>query len=178
MILTIKERMGRLFAQHRDKKLRWLMIVGLAGILLIALSEWLPHHTRQTTVTRDSVEVLSAAQVEEALEARIAALIAKVDGVGECHVMITLESGSRFVYAAEQTYNGTAESHAQSEKTLLVETDAGPVGLLVTEVQPTVKGVAVVCSGGADPTVREQVVGLVSAALNISTGRICVAKQK
>lgn len=178
MIEQIKTGLRRLFSQNKDKKLRFLVLLGLVGILLIALSEWLPRRTSQEGAPSSVGGTVSVAQVESALEKRIAALIGQVDGVGDCRVMVTLESGSRFVYAADQTYNGTADNYGGSEKTLLVETDSGPVGLLVTEIQPSVKGVAIVCDGGGDPAVCRQVTGLVSAAFNISSGRICVAKQK
>lgn len=178
MTEQIKASFRRLFAQNKDKKLRLLVIVGLVGILLIALSEWLPRRSARTEEPQTTDVAVSVAQVEAALEKRIGALIAQVDGVGDCHVMVTLESGSRFVYAADSTYNNTAENNSGSEKTLLVETDSGPVGLLVTEIQPSVKGVAIVCDGGGDLAVCRQVTGLVSAAFNISSGRVCVAKQK
>ncbi len=177
MTEQIKAPFRRLFAQGKDKKLRLLVILGLIGILLIALSEWLPRRPRAET-EQPTDGTVSVAQVEAALEERITALIGQVDGVGDCRVMVTLESGSRFVYAADRTYNDTAENNSGSEKTLLVETDSGPVGLLVTEIQPSVKGVAIVCDGGGDPAVCRQVTGLVSAAFNISSGRVCVAKQK
>ncbi len=170
MTQGIKERWRRWFGANTDKKLRVLLLLGLLGIALIALSEWLP--SREASGGAADGKTVSVAQVEEALEQRISALIGRVAGVGDCRVLVTLESGSRFVYAAEQSQSGSASS----EKTLLVETDAGPVGLLITEVQPSVKGVAVVCGGGDDPTVREQVTGLICAAFNISSGRVGVAK--
>lgn len=178
MTEQLKTAFRRLFAQNKDKKLRVLIIIGLVGILLIALSEWLPRRETKKQEQPLTVGAVSAVQVEAALEERITALIRRVEGVGDCRVMVTLESGSRFVYAADRTYNNAVGGDSGSEKTLLVQTDDGPVGLLVTEIQPSVKGVAVVCDGGGDPAVCRQVTGLVSAAFNISSGRICVAKQK
>ncbi len=178
MIEEMKTGFRRLFSQNKDKKLRLLVILGLVGILLIALSEWLPRRSSREDTETPTGGTVSVAQVENALEQRITALIREVDGVGDCLVMVTLESGSRFVYAADQTHSDAAGSTGSSEKTLLVETDSGPVGLLVTEIQPSVKGVAIVCDGGGDPAVCRQVTGLVSAAFNISSGRVCVAKQK
>ena len=178
MTEQLKTAFRRLFGQNKDKKLRVLMTVGLVGILLIALSEWLPRRETKEQGQSLTADTVSAAQVESALEERISALIRRVEGVGDCRVMVTLESGSRFVYAADRTYNNAAGTDSGSEKTLLVQTDDGPVGLLVTEIQPSVKGVAVVCDGGGDPAVCRQITGLVSAAFNISSGRICVAKQQ
>ncbi len=166
----------RLWASLRDRKARWLLWLGLAGMVVIALSEWVPSGAGQTD-SPASVAV-SASAVEQALEARIAALVSRVAGVGDCRVMVTLESGSRYVYASEQSYSGPANNRGGSEKTITVQTDTGPVGLLVTEIQPTVKGVAVVCAGGGNEAVREQVRSLICAALNISSGRVFVAEQQ
>ncbi len=174
MMQKIRGWFRRLFAAGGDKKYRLPVVLGLVGILIIALSEWLPSADAPSQETA----AVSAAAVERALEDRITSLISRVRGVGECSVMVTLESGSRYVYAAEQSYTGGKDAYTGSEKTLLVETDTGPVGLLVTEIQPTVKGVAVVCVGGDNAAVREQVSGLICAALNISSGRVCVARQQ
>lgn len=176
MIQKLSNAAQRVFGESKDKRRRILVAVGLVGILLIALSEWFPRNSVKQSAKH--TQTLSASEVESALEKRIASLIGQVQGVGDCRVMVTLESGSRFVYAAEQGYSEGTDSYTASEKTLYVDTENGPVGLLVTEIQPTVKGVAVVCGGGDDPTVREQVIRLVSAAFNISSGRVCVAKQK
>ena len=65
-----------------------------------------------------------------------------------------------------------------SESYLTVDTDTGPVGLLLTHVQPTVKGVAVVCDGGGNAAVQQRVIQVVSTAFHISERRVCVVKQE
>ena len=49
-------------------------------------------------------------------------------------------------------------------------------GLLVKEIQPTVRGVVIVCEGGDDPAVQEQITDAVTTALNISTKRVSISK--
>ncbi len=176
MMQEMRDKCRRWFAGNKDRKIRIFIAIGLVGIGLIALSEWLPR--RQAADTPVAGTAVSVAQVEAALEDRMTALIRQVAGVGDCRVLVTLESGSRFVYAGEQNYAGGADTYNLGEKTLVVETDSGPVGLLVTEIQPRVNGVAVVCDGGDNPAVCQQVTALVCAALNISSGRVCVAKQQ
>ena len=160
----------------KDRLLRVLLWVGLAGMLLIGLSELLPSRNSEESA---AAVTLTASQVEQALEQRITALLRQVEGVGSCRVMVTLESDARAVYAADTVSSAGADgSTTLSESYLTVDTDAGPVGLLLTRIQPTVKGVAVVCDGGDSDAVRQQVIQVVATAFHISERRVCVAKQK
>lgn len=160
----------------KDKVVRYLLWIGLAGIFLIALSEIFPREKGKDTA--DPVTV-SGDQVEAALEERITALLRQVEGVGSCRVMVTLESGSRAVYAADTvSATGADGSASLSESYLKVDTDTGPAGLLLTHVQPTVKGVAVVCDGGGNAAVQQRVIQVVSTAFHISERRVCVVKQE
>ena len=160
----------------KDRLLRVLLWVGLAGMLLIGLSELLPSRNSEESA---AAVTLTASQVEQALEQRITALLRQVEGVGSCRVMVTLESGTRMVYAADAVSSTGADGAASlSESYLTVDTDAGPVGLLLTRIQPTVKGVAVVCDGGDSDAVRQRVIQVVSTAFHISERRVCVVKQE
>lgn len=153
---------------------RFLVVLGLVGILLLALPELLPGRATASETTA----TVTAEAVELALEQRITALISQVEGVGTCRVMVTLERGEQVMYAADITTQSDDASSSREESVLVVDTDAGPVGLPVTRLQPAVKGVAVVCQGGDDPMVSKQVIDLVSTAFHISDRRVCVAKQK
>ena len=48
--------------------------------------------------------------------------------------------------------------------------------LAVTEVQPTVKGVVVVCPGGEEPVVQQRIISAVTTALDISSKRVFVTR--
>lgn len=161
----------------KDKWMRLLIWLGLVGILLIAVSEWMP--SRRQEAEEDTSAALTATQVEQALEQRITTLLRQVEGVGSCRVMVTLESDVQTVYATDTVSAvGADESTSYSEHYLTVDTDEGPVGLLLTHLQPTVKGVAVVCNGGDDPVVQQRVIQVVSTAFHISERRVCVVKQE
>ena len=143
-------------------RLRWLLVIGLVGMLLIGLSEWVGTAPKE----EPGDCVVSVQQVEEALEQRLTALLSRVDGVGDCYVMVTLEQGVQQVYASERS--------SGSESVLTVSTDSGPVGLLITEIQPIIKGVVVVCDGAEDEEVRERVTAAVATAFNLSSRRVYV----
>ena len=166
-----------LTANGKNRALRWLVVLGVAGILLIALSEWLPGRSRaQADAASPAAVPVEASAVEAALEKRITAMLDGVQGVGSCRVMVTLEQGVQQVYAAEQSHSSGTQADSSAEKTITVETASGPGGLPVTQLQPTVRGVAVVCDGGDDPAVAERVTRLITAALDIPSRRVCVVK--
>ncbi len=167
------QKISSLFSRLRkpgEQKHRWLILLGLVGILLVGLTEWLPFQRAQNPHSDTGDAPLSAAAVETALEERIGALLDGVQGVGDCQVMVTLEQGVQQIYAADTAVSPSGSS----EQILTVATENGPVGLPVTQVQPVVKGVAVVCTGGGDPVVCERVTELVATVFNISSRRVCV----
>lgn len=150
-------------------RVRVLVAVGLVGMGLIALSELWP--TDGGKESREPSITVTATEAELALEERIAALLGQVAGVGKCRVLVTLERDTQKVYAA----NTATSANGSSEQVLVVDTDTGPVGLPLTTLLPTVKGVAVVCAGGDDPAVCQRVVEVVATAFHISDRRVCVA---
>ena len=160
---------------HKDKTVRILLWLGVAGIILIGVSDLWPAREGQekTAVT------LTAGQVEQALEERITALLRRGEVVGGCRVMVTLESDTQSVYAADTvSATGADGAVSLSEQYLTVDTATGPVGLLLTRIQPTVKGVAVVCDGGGNTAVQQRVIQVVSTAFHISERRVCVVQSE
>ncbi len=156
---------------------RCIVIVGAVGILLIFLSELLPAREKTAeTVTADTDTYVRT------LEERLTETVSRIDGVGACRVMVTLQNGVEYVYASEEKTGsdykteGDALSRADDneQSVILVQTDRGYEGLLVTELQPTVKGVVVVCEGGGDAVVQERVRAALCAVLNVTDKRVCV----
>lgn len=156
---------------------RCIVIVGAIGIGLIFLSEWFPRREKtEKAVTEDTATYV------QTLEERLTETISRIDGVGACRVMVTLENGVEYVYASEEKTGsdykteGDALSRADDneQSVILVQTDQGYEGLLVTELQPTVKGALVVCEGGGDAVVQERVRAALCAVLNVTDKRVCV----
>ena len=106
----------------------------------------------------------SSAEVQDAsvrfytrtMEERIEALCEELSGVREAHVLLTLESGVEYVYADGGAWDRESP-------------------LLLQEISPQIRGVAVICTGGDDSAVRLTITELLSAALGIPSSRIRVA---
>jgi len=169
---------------QNGKGLKAACILGAVGVLCIGLSSWLP----QDKEKENTVAARTAEQYCEQMENRLSSLLNDMEGVGDCQVYVTLENGVEYVYATEQKNNSDREEDVNCEDTrltqrddsestaILIDTDNGREGLLVTEIQPTVRGVVVVCEGGDNEEVRARVLQAVTVALNISSKRVCITK--
>ena len=99
-----------------------------------------------------------------ALERRIALFCAQVEGVGEVSVAVSLESGYRRIYARED------------DSYVMVGSGASRAMVYLSEEPPRLSGIAIVCEGGGDPTVRQRLIGLLSAAYGIGSNKIYIAE--
>lgn len=158
---------ARLCAALADEKQRvnLLVCMGLAGLLLLAVSSWLPADS-STQSAAPAAMTDSTADYAAELETRLTALISRVEGAGKTAVMVTLESGSESIYATD--------SDGSSTHVLLGS--GGADGLVETVETPRVLGVAVVCEGGGSAAVQSRVTALVQALTGIGTNHITVAK--
>lgn len=158
--------------------------IGVLGMVLILLSEWLPSGAKETATVPQKTAEGYRTEIEE----RLGVLLSGMQGVGNCQVYVTLESGVEYVYAKEQKENSdysenknegsekVSRSDNTQENIIIIDKKGEKTGLLLTEIQPQVKGVVVVCDGGDNAAVSERVVVAVTTALNISSRRVCVTK--
>lgn len=126
------------------KKTPGLLRMGLILLLGVGLLIFASGHGRSETQA-DAEGELSA--YGEALEKRLEEMCEQVVGVGDARVMVTFESG------AQVEYQGSSESYTRP---------------------PKVQGVTVLCSGGAEASVRASLSGMLSALLGIGASRICI----
>ena len=124
------------------------------------------------------------------LEKNLETIVSNIKGAGNSKVLVTIESTTETVYATEEKKNKEAsEDKTNGETTRRKECDdcekkyitvkdsnGTEKALAVTEIQPRIKGVIVVCAGGDDPLVQQRVINAVTTALNITSKRVCVTK--
>ncbi len=116
------------------------------------------------TQKQDSTDEVS--YYSKILEERVEELILEMSDVDSVSVLITLENSGETVYAQNRDGNS-------SEYVLFAGND-GETGLKLSEINPTVRGIAVVCSNGDNIAVKEKITSMLASALGISTNRITV----
>ena len=85
--------------------------------------------TPQTAAAENADE--ETARYEEKLRERVLAIVSQIDGVGEAHVSVTLDSGIEYVYAKEEKQDtdtrdgasGSTTTRASSEDKLIIVED-------------------------------------------------------
>lgn len=163
-----------------------LLLVGMAGVLLIFLSQFWPSSSKPNSSSTSSSKS-TAADYTTQLEGNLRGIIGNIQGVGRVQVMVTLESGVQYEYEQNQktTSSRTATSgdNAQTQEntdneqnTVLADNGSGAQQPLIkTEMQPAVKGVVVVCDGGNNPAVQDEVLQTVMTALNLPATSISIS---
>ena len=171
---------------HSERGRRWIIALGIAGIGLIFLSSVFPKTDKTAAArTSSSSDTVTAAEYTAQLEQRLADTIGQVAHAGNCKVMITLENGVRYQYAQEEkternrTANGDANRTEEKDNTqrsyVIVDSGAnGKQPLIVTVIQPEIKGVVVVCGGASDAETEQRIINVVTTALGVSSTRVCV----
>ncbi len=179
-LLKIKEKLPK-------SKSTFLVILGLLGMVLILISSF---DIGQYNSGKESENTLQTATDKsdgyaERLELRLEKIISDMLGGSEVSVLITLESGSEYVYADEiktdadvtkdQSALKTQESDSNYKTYVIVkDADGNEQPLVVTEKMPIIRGVVIVCENGQTSNVAAAVRLAVKSALNVDDSKICV----
>lgn len=172
-----------------DKFKNIIIIAGLIGIALIFLSSFIKVPSSQEKQDQPST-VMTTDEYARQLEGSLTDLISSIQGAGTAKVLVTLENGVETKYATEEKTNSEiseeksngettrSQQSGDSEIKYITVRDANGAerALATTEIQPTVKGVVVVCSGGENPVVQQRIIDAVTTALNVSSKRVCVTR--
>lgn len=165
-----------------SKKAFIIVFAGLLGLMLIVLSEFIPKGKSNKNDDDSSIVADSAYSnnFKKETEKELKEIISKIDGVGEVSLMLTLDGTTEYVYAEDvdtQTdENSSSKSDKYKNEVIIVDSDGNETALVKKIIEPKIKGVVIVCTGGGNLEVKERVIKAVSSALNISTNNICVEK--
>ena len=154
-----------------DKKAMFIIFVGLLGMILIMLSGSGSENKLETENNNQQI-ILS----ERELAYDVEKFIENIDGAGKSKVILTFDSFEEKVYAIDknETFNQNGNSDVENEY-VIIDNDKGEGGLQLKILSPKIRGVAVLCKGGDNPVVKEQIITAISALFDISTNKISVA---
>ena len=169
-----------------------IIVAGFIGIALIFISGFFKNDNTSAAKTASSQPAVTAEQYTSQLESSLTDLVTRIQGAGTAKVLVTLERSTQYVYATEEKKSnqttedksgGTSTKNEANDDTqttyiIVKDADGAQKAIPVTEVQPVIKGVVVVCDGGDNPTVQQNIISAVTTALDITSVRVCVIKAK
>lgn len=162
----------------REKLTKIIVIAGIIAVLGIFLSESFASSKKEEKAKTPSVST-DRSEYETEIEDRLQNILSEIDGIGECKVMVTLESSSQNVYSSDRETSadeGEKDSSFSESSKYVVLDDDGEKALLEKEIEPRVRGVIVVCGGADNVVVKQSVIDCVSAGLGISSANISVVR--
>jgi stage III sporulation protein AG len=170
-----------------ERRVRVVVALGLAGMLLILIGNFVGERGDTAQTQPDDTSASFVSETEE----RLQQILSQVRGVGKVNVLVTLESGSKAVYAVNEkqtqevvsTYaDGTIfreeETGDLEQSYLLVDSGSGKAPLILTNTEPTVRGVVVVCEGASSAVTRAAVLDAVTTALGVGANQVCILEYK
>lgn len=186
--MNIKKNAVKLKEMLPKSKSSLLIIVGIIGLLLVLLSTFSQNRGKIDDEQSSSAKTQTNHSDDEYvlnLEKRLENIISDMLGGTSVNVMITLESGTRYVYANEvKTDAGTKDDRSslkteqsdsnQQTYVVMKDSDGNEQALLVTEIMPVVRGVVIVCESGQTDSVSSAVRTAVQSALDIDAEKICI----
>lgn len=158
-----------------DRKKLIIAMVALLGIILIVISSAGEEGASDEETTQQQTE-FSESEYTAMLEQRLEETVSSLYGAGRSRVMVTLECDYETVYARDGSYSKDEASSDEKSEYIIIDSSQQEDGLVLKTVTPRVRGVAVLCEGGNDPYVCEQVSQMLSALLDLGSNRISVSK--
>ncbi len=170
----VKQRLSTLVSRY---KYILLMILVGAGLMLFPSGGKEADHAAIQSQTEESSYSLNETQQH------MEKILSRIDGVGRAEVMLTVSSGSQFIYQEDQevSYSGTAnapEDYTSQTGTVLL--DRGSIGqeaLQTQEIYPPYVGALVVCDGAGNSGTTLKVKEAVSVLTGLGADRISVVKR-
>ncbi len=161
-----------------DKKITVIVILGICGILLISFSEFGKKKNEETVTAVSQENETDNTDYTAELEKKLTDIISSIENAGEVKVMLTLKGSKENVYAVNENIKNDENSNNYSNTYVIIDNKNTKEGIKIKILEPEVQGVAVVCSGGDIPYVREQIINAVTTVLGIGTNKVSVSKMK
>lgn len=168
------------------KNPKLLIAFGVFGLILLIIPTFLGTSKKESGKS-NSENTIKTEEYRKNLQEEVLKIVKSISGDKKATVVITLENSVKYSYADSldtQSSNSCGtntqnESSSSSKTYLTVRNDDGSeTPLIVTEIMPEVRGVAIVCEGGDDAILAEKISNAVKAALNITSKRVYIVGGK
>ena len=136
------------------KSIIFVVALALIGIALIFGSSLIEDSGTESSIQLDYEKYVSS------LEEKIERFLLKIQGISKAEVIITLDTSSEQIYAQS------------NDSYVIIDKESGESPISITEIYPTVRGIAIACTNGNSDEMKVKITKIISAYLDIPTNRI------
>ena len=136
------------------KSIIFVVALALIGIALIFGSSLIEDSGTESSIQLDYEKYVSS------LEEKIERFLLKIQGISKAEVIITLDTSSEQIYAQS------------NDSYVIIDKESGESPINITEIYPTVRGIAIACTNGNSDEMKVKITKIISAYLDIPTNRI------
>ena len=167
---------------YKNQKI--IVILFIIGVILLIVPSFFKHKKNKIIETSGNQEFV------EKIQNDIADMVSNIEGAGKSKVLITLDEGEEIIYLAEKKENSQVITDENSynqnlkrktddiEKKYITTKDSNgnETPVIIKKIEPKIRGAVISCQGAKNPEVRENIIKMVSVALDINSSKICVTK--
>lgn len=161
-----------LFAYVKKQKgAAFVVIIALVGLLLLVM----PEKTDQSSVSDQTTRLNG---YEYKMETKIADLCSSIKGVSSVKVNVYFNSGFESVYAFDEESKSTSNGLNSEKKYVTLGSGNQESMVCLYERMPSIAGVAIVCKGGGNSLIANEIINLISSAFEVPKNKIYVTEGK
>lgn len=188
----------------RSNTIRWILIVGLVGFIIMILNSFVqvkevdPLSESRASPQEQTEPVLGKAKessdfqtIEETIEMRIKDILEKIVGVGVVDVLVTVDSTAEMIFdrntkdaqqITDETDANGAKRHitdvTRSGDIVFYEVSGNQTPIEIKKVKPKIRGVLIVANGAENVVVKKLIKEAVERGLSVAAHRISIVPRK
>jgi stage III sporulation protein AG len=164
---AIKKRIG-----ERLWKNKYILAVMLLGAVLIILPTSTSRKVKETPMQQNITEFSVKAE-----EARLEAVLSKIDGAGKVSVLLSVKSGGERIVAVDEDTSETDDKSEATNKTVIISAGTSTEEAVVLKyIYPQYVGAVIVAEGAGSSVVKLHLSEAVAAATGLGSDKIKVVK--
>lgn len=167
-MISLSEKINNFFNLKKNKNYIYIIVL-IIVVLLILFSGNEP---------KEAVIDKSMTESSYNFENELLRIISEMSGVGRVSVFVNYESGKEEIVQTDITEKNTNGDLNRDEKTVIIGSGNTQKPFIKKELYPKIAGIIVVCDGGGDVGVKNNIIYSIKAVTGLSATKIGVFKMK
>lgn len=154
-------------------KFRYPVLILCLGLALLLLPGNKTKAARQTTPEAEVETLTEEFQLSRFTE-ELEALLSDIQGAGQVHLLLSLESDGTRSYLSDSTQRPNADGMEAETQAVLARVHGDDQPITLTRTYPTFRGAVVLCQGAATPSVELSIKEALSSLTGLGMDKITV----